>query len=214
MILVKKFLSALAVLFLISSSALALSDSEYKELMKDSSFADSEKELAKVWAEAKKLPAKFFEHLQKEQREWVSHGRDERAESLMKADKTLSRSEAYAQETGSRVEAINSAIDAASLTPEKLSDGFFICNDNGKYIELSITLEDGNLTAEFTGNDGKLIWKSDGKISENVLTLSGEKGSASITFWNMSYPVVAGDKGLKGNGVNVDGQYHERVTAF
>ena len=55
----KKFLSSLALLFLISSGAFALSDSEYKELMKDSSFADSEKELAKVWAEAKKLPAKF-----------------------------------------------------------------------------------------------------------------------------------------------------------
>ena len=210
----KKFLSSLALLLLISSNAFALSDSEYKEMLKDSSFADSEKELAKVWAETKKLPAKFFEHLQKEQREWVSHGRDKRAESLMKADKTLSRAQAYAQETGSRVEAINSAIDAANLTAEKLSDGFFINNDNGKYIELSITLEGGNLTAEFTGKNGNSIWKADGKISGNVLTLSGEKGSASITFWNMSYPVVAGDKSLKGNGVNVDGQYHERVTAF
>ena len=210
----KKFLSSLALLLLISSNAFALSDSEYKEMLKDSSFADSEKELAKVWAETKKLPAKFFEHLQKEQREWVSHGRDKRAESLMKADKTLSRAQAYAQETGSRVEAINSAIDAANLTAEKLSDGFFINNDNGKYIELSITLEGGNLTAEFTGKNGNSIWKADGKISGNVLTLSGEKGSASITFWNMSYPVVAGDKSLKGNGVNVDGKYHERVTAF
>lgn len=210
----KKFLSSLALLLLISSNAFALSDSEYKEMLKDSSFADSEKELAKVWAETKKLPAKFFEHLQKEQREWVSHGRDKRAESLMKADKTLSRAQAYAQETGSRVEAINSAIDAANLTAEKLSDGFFINNDNGKYIELSITLEGGNLTAEFTGKNGNSIWKADGKISGNVLTLSGEKGSASITFWNMSYPVVVGDKSLKDSGVNVDGKYHERVTAF
>ncbi len=210
----KKFLSSLALLLLISSNAFALSDSEYKEMLKDSSFADSEKELAKVWAEAKKLPAKFFEHLQKEQREWVSHGRDKRAESLMKADKTLSRAQAYAQETGSRVEAINSAIDAANLTAEKLSDGFFINNDNGKYIELSITLEGGNLTAEFTGKNGNSIWKADGKISGNVLTLSGEKGSASITFWNMSYPLVVCDKSLKDSGVNVDGNYHERVTAF
>lgn len=210
----KKFLSSLAVFFLISSGAFALSDSEYKEMMKDSEFADAEKELAQSWSEAKKLPAKFFEHLQKEQREWVSHGRDKRAESLMKADKSLSRTQAYAQETGSRVEAINSAIDAANLTAEKLADGFFINNDSGKYIELSIHAEGENLTAEFTGKDGNTIWKADGKISGNVLILSGEKGSAAITFWNMSYPVVVCDKSLKDSGINVDGKYHERVTAF
>ena len=210
----KKFLSSLAVLFLMSSNAFALSDSEYRELMKDSSFADAEKELAASWNEAKKLPAKFFEHLQKEQREWVSHGRDKKAADLMKSDKSLSRAQAYAHETGSRVEAVNSAIDAANLTAEKLSDGFFINNDNGKYIELSINTEGENLTATFNGKDGNTIWNAEGKISENVLKLSGEKGSATVTFWNMSYPVVEGDKSLKDNGINVDGQYHKRVTAF
>lgn len=210
----KKFLLSLAVLLIVSSNALALSDSDYKEMMKDSDFAEAEKELAQSWNEAKKLPAKFFEHLQNEQREWVSHGRDKRAEALMKADKSLSRTQAYAQETGSRVEAINSAIDAANLTPDKLSDGFFICDDGGKYTELSITLEGATLTATFNGKDGNTLWKADGKILGNVLMLSGEKGTAEVTFWNMSYPIVAGDKSLKDSGVNVDGKYHERVTAF
>ena len=210
----KKFLLSLAVLFLMSSNAFSLSDSEYRKMMKDSDFAEADKELSQAWNEAKKLPAKFFEHLQAEQREWISHGRDKRAESLMKADRTLTRTQAYAQETSSRVEAINSAIDAANLTPEKLADGFFFCNDGGKYTELSITFEGETLMADFTDNDGNTIWKAGGKISGNVLTLSGEKGSASVTFWNMSYPVVVGDKSLRDSGINVDGKYHERVTAF
>lgn len=210
----KKFLSVIAVLFLMSSNALALSDSEYKELMKDSDFAQAEEALAQAWKEAKKMPPKFFERLQKEQREWVSHERDKRAADLMKSDKKLSKAGAYALETGSRAEAIISAVYASQLTPNDLADLFFICDDDGKYIELSINFEGGKITAEFSGNDGNTIWQADGKLSENVLTLSNEKGSASITFWNMSYPIVDSDKNLKASGVNIDGKYHERVTAF
>ena len=80
-------LSVLAVFSMLVSSAAALSDSEYKEMMKDPNFAKTEKELSSVWAEAKaKLSKEHFEHLQNSQREWLSKTRDEYAENVMKSD--------------------------------------------------------------------------------------------------------------------------------
>lgn len=210
----KHLLSALALTLIFTSSAFALTDSEYKDFMKNSDFAAAEKELAEAWNTAKsQMPPEHFKHLQSEQREWLSHGRDKGAADLMKSDPELSRAEAYAQETGSRVEAILSAIDASALTPDK-AEGFFVLNENGRYIELTVTAEGSSLTAQFTGNDGNTLWKADGKISANVLTVSDTKGSAAITYWNLSYPEVKSDKKLRDNGINIDGKYGGKVNAF
>ena len=210
----KHLLSALALTFILTSSAFALTDSEYKEFMKNSDFAQAEKELAETWSTAKsKMSPKFFERLQSEQREWLSHGRDKGAADLMKVDPELSRPEAYAQETNSRVEAILSAIDAANLTPDD-AEGFFLLDENGRHVEVNITLEkDRSLTAEFFGRDGT-IWKANGRVSANVLTVSNDKGSAAITYWNLSYPEIKSDKKLKDNGINIDGKYGGKVNAF
>ena len=210
----KHLLSALALTLIFTSSAFALTDPDYKELMKDSKFAAAEKELAEAWNEAKsKMPAEHFKHLQAEQREWLSKGRDKGAADLMKADPKMSRAEAYAQETGSRVEAINSAVNASSLTPEN-AEGFFVLNENGRYIELTVSTEGNSLSAQFMDNKGSQLWNAEGKISANVLTVSDEKGSAQITYWNLSRPEVKSDKKLKDNSINIDGRYSEPVTAF
>lgn len=210
----KRILSALALTFILTSSAFALTDSEYKEFMKNSDFAAADKEMQEAWNEAKsKMPPKFFERLQSKQREWLSHGRDKGAAQLMKADPKMSRVEAYTQETGSRLEAILGAIDASKLTPDD-AQGFFILNDNGRHVEVNITLEKNrSLTAEFFGDNGS-IWEANGRISANVLTVSNDKGSAAITYWDTSYPEIKSDKKLRDSGINIDGNYGRKVNAY
>ena len=110
----KKFvcLFALAALTALAfaGSAAALSDAEYKKLMKDSSeFAEADKELTKAWNEAKKALGKNdFENLKKEQKAWIDSGRDKRAKKLI-AD-GMSSDVAYAVATRDRAKELRGSI--------------------------------------------------------------------------------------------------------
>ena len=105
----RRFFAALLaglLLGLLAAPALALSDAEYKKMMKDPAFAAADKKLNQVWAGLKKsMPKDAFEALRKDQSAWVAKGRDEEAKARMKRD-GLSRTAAYAAATRERAEAL------------------------------------------------------------------------------------------------------------
>ena len=107
----KRFVTALLLLLMMFSPALALSDSEYLRMRKSSSdFARADKRLNQVWAGLKKsLPKKIFSQLDKLQREWVKSGRDEEAEALM--NDGYSRMEAYTLATNDRADSLPKIAD-------------------------------------------------------------------------------------------------------
>lgn len=111
----KRFLTALSLLLLLTAPAFALSDAEYLRMRKSSAdFARADKKLNQVWARLKKsLPTKVFTQLDKLQREWVASGRDDEAAALM-AD-GYSRMEAYTMATNDRADSLPEIAD--SLRP-------------------------------------------------------------------------------------------------
>lgn len=211
-------LSVLAVFSMLVSSAAALSDSEYKEMMKDPNFAKTEKELSSVWAEAKaKLSKEHFEHLQNSQREWLSKTRDEYAENVMKSDPKLSRVQAYTTATEDRIDDIKSAIWASSMKPEDADRVFTMHTkgDNGYTVDMSHDDKTGTVTADFCAwGSQKSLWKAEGKISGNVLTVSNDKGSAVITFWDLDTISVKTDEKLKSSGISIDGTYTPQPRTY
>ena len=112
----KRFVSALMLVFLLTLPAFGLSDSEYLRMRKSSSdFARADKRLNQVWANLKKsLPRSVFTQLDKIQREWVKSGRDDEAASLM--DDGYSKAEAYAIVTNDRADSLPQI--AASIREE------------------------------------------------------------------------------------------------
>jgi len=113
----KKFLSVLALLILISAPAFALSDAEYLKMKRNNqSFARADRKLTNTWNKLKKsLPDYVFEELQKDQRQWIKKGRDDAAKSYIKEG--YSRVEAYTLATNDRANKLPEI--AESLENEK-----------------------------------------------------------------------------------------------
>ena len=88
------YLAVTLVLLAYVLPACALSDAEYRSMMKDSDFARADRELNSTWKRVNKvLSGSALETLKAEQREWVRKGRDDEAGSFM--DEGFSRVEAY-----------------------------------------------------------------------------------------------------------------------
>ena len=102
----KRFISVLVFVMILSSSAFALSDTEYNRMKKHSkSFAEADRRLSRVWHEIKDdMPAKQFKILQSEQRDWINNERDREAKRYIK--RGYSTTEAYTKVTNERVEKI------------------------------------------------------------------------------------------------------------
>ena len=122
----------LASLAVLAAPSFALSDAEYKRLMKDKNFARADKALSREWDRAKKLFPKTkegqaaYKLLLDNQREWIKNGRDAEAKEIME-NAGYSRTVAYAMATLSRSEEIPAIAqmyleDAApKTTPKKTS---------------------------------------------------------------------------------------------
>lgn len=100
----KRVLKVLALVFLMGSSAFALSDAEFLKMRRNSvAFARADKNLSRVWISLKKsLPASVFSRLQADQREWIASGRDDAADAYM--DEGYTRVEAYTMATNDRAD--------------------------------------------------------------------------------------------------------------
>ena len=95
-------------LFALVNSASALSDKEYRQLIKNQSFSDADKALNEAWTNAKNsLSEKDFNALKKSQTRWIKSGRDNEARQLLKK---LSRVQAYTLVTNSRADYINNYV--------------------------------------------------------------------------------------------------------
>ena len=108
---IKKLFAALLLVFSLCGVSFALSDHDYKIMIKDTSYARAEKRLNRLWAEAKKiLPKKDFAVLRESQREWVAHGRDDEAREVMELE-GLSVIKAYTVVTENRADEIQEMIN-------------------------------------------------------------------------------------------------------
>ena len=105
----RRFFAALLVCLavgLLVSPALALSNADYRKMMKDPEFAAADKKLNEVWVGLKKsLPKAAFEALKKDQNAWIARGRDKEANARMKQE-DLSQTAAYAAVTRERAESL------------------------------------------------------------------------------------------------------------
>lgn len=147
------FASVFVLIIAFSSCAYALSDSEYKEMMKNKEFAEAEKELNAVWAKLKKeLPRNAFELLQADQRQWLGRKRDDNAKALID-EGGMSKIEAYTSETLNRAEFLPSIADECYLTTNP--DGI-----QGWYVEHAVNSDEeiGTLGIKYTDKkNGKVI---------------------------------------------------------
>ena len=107
----KRFVTVMALIFLMISPAFGLSDSEYLKMRRSNvDFARADRKLNQVWTNLKRsLPKKIFTQLDKLQREWVKSGRDEEANALM--DEGYSRMEAYTIATNERAKSLPEIAD-------------------------------------------------------------------------------------------------------
>ncbi|MBQ4431081.1 MAG: DUF1311 domain-containing protein [Synergistaceae bacterium] len=102
----KRILTVLALILVLSGSAFGLSDKEYLSMKRgDSDFAEADRVLTQVWKrirdEITRPAESAFEILKEEQREWIASGRDKSARKYIK--KGYSHTEAYTFATYDRV---------------------------------------------------------------------------------------------------------------
>ena len=94
----RRLFMVIAVLLVISTPAFALSDSEYRKMMKDPEFSAADMELTSAYNEAKRIMSESeFAGFRESQRNWIAKQRDVRAKTYM--EDGYSRVEAYTKAT-------------------------------------------------------------------------------------------------------------------
>ena len=100
----KRIITAAVLVMMLGAQAFALSDEEYLRLKKSSAdFARADRNLTQVWKKVTgSMSGRSLRIIREEQREWISEGRDDAAETYM--DMGYSRAEAYTMATNERAE--------------------------------------------------------------------------------------------------------------
>lgn len=232
----KIFALVLLIIMIFSSMAYALSDSEYKEMMKNKEFAAAEKELNSVWAKLKKeLPKNAFELLQADQRQWLGRKRDDNAKVLIE-EGGMSKVEAYTSETLNRAEFLPSIAEECYLVTNP--DGI-----QGWYVEHAVNSDEeiGTLAIKYTDRkNGKVSasfevayqvnpdspesyhqgsWKAEGTFEGgNTLTLTDKEYPdciAKLTFEGDKVKVETteafNERAMFGAGITLNGTYVREV---
>ena len=118
-----KIYTALFIVLLLFSPAIALTENDYRELLKDSEFINADNSLKKSWNEAKnKLSQSKFQSLKESQMQWAKIIRDELAQELIDFQ-GYSKLMAYISVTNDRADYIR------SLLKENIATGI-ISEDN------------------------------------------------------------------------------------
>ena len=98
-----------------------LSDNEYRQMMRNSDFANADKALNQAWRNAKNsLSENDFNALKKDQNSWIKRGRDNEARALLSR---MSRVEAYTSVTNARAEYINQ-VASGSTSSAAVNDSY------------------------------------------------------------------------------------------
>ena len=204
----KRFISIVAVMCVLAVPAFALSDAEYRKMMKDSEFARADRELNAAYAEAKEaLSKEEFAAFKKDQRAWLARDRDVRARTFM--EDGYSRTEAYAQAALERAAGIRARLSALDLIDVRDIDDAYYDNGKGSYLHLSLVDYSGmRYEVSFSGQGDKL--ELDGIYDYDNKTMDAEDGGlkATLTFEDADTVNVRVNSAFRrAFSVNPDGKY-------
>lgn len=153
------------ILIFISAQAFALTDSEYRVMMKNPDFAQADNELNSTWKRiSRTLSGSVLERLKEEQHEWLRTTRDNEADNLI--EEGFSRSEAYAEATQKRVHELLKA--EFLYAPAKGLQTFYKHRDSDTWIKVRIL----NRKTMETECKFFLLW-TDGSDKQAMTALSG-----------------------------------------
>ena len=219
----RKFLASLCWVGILAGSALALTDAEYREMLKDPGFVAADKALNQAWAEAKKvMPKAAFEALKKEQGAWVAKGRDTEVKEFMKNG--MEAPKAYALVTEMRMRAIQTAAEDAFLMGNPSGvQGFYVRKGKGgedgwlkvynrTLPNLEAKIEAVRETSPGNANVGELSGR--GRLKDGVAEFvdpEAEEARMTVTFKGDTATVTTSlefkQSGWCGMGVVLDGTY-------
>lgn len=219
----RKLLASLCWVGILAGSALALTDAEYREMLKDPGFVAADKALNQAWAEAKKvMPKAAFEALKKEQGAWVAKGRDTEVKEFMKNG--MEAPKAYALVTEMRMRAIQTAAEDAFLMGNPSGvQGFYVRKGKGgedgwlkvynrTLPNLEAKIEAVRETSPGNANVGELSGK--GRLKDGVAEFvdpEAEEARMTVTFKGDTATVTTSlefkQSGWCGMGVVLDGTY-------
>lgn len=202
---------------------MALTDAEYREMLKDPGFVAADKALNQAWAEAKKvMPKAAFEALKKEQGAWVAKGRDTEAKEFMKNG--MEAPKAYALVTEMRMRAIQTAAEDAFLMGNPSGvQGFYVRKGKGgedgwlkvynrTLPNLEAKIEAVRETSPGNANVGELSGR--GRLKDGVAEFvdpEAEEARMTVTFKGDTATVTTSlefkQSGWCGMGVVLDGTY-------
>ena len=212
----KFFMSFLFLVTILATSVFALSDAEYKKMMKNPEFARADKRLNQTWKKvSKSLKGSALDRLKQNQREWINTGRDASAEEFMG---DYSRVEAYTIATNLRADELPTLAKSLAASPSKKSfQGTYTRRDrDGGSSDLEVRLlnsKNSEVEVSFSavsdsGNTGE--WSGRGRIKNGVLEIYDEdaEGYATLNFNGDKVEVETdGLDGYLGMGVTLDGTY-------
>lgn len=220
---VKKVCASLILLLAVCSvPAFALSNAEYKAMMRNSAFARADRKLNETWKRVTgMLSGSALERLKQNQREWIKTGRDSSAKEYIGE---YSRVEAYTIATNLRTdELIELANSLSASSSAKSVEGNYVRKErrkesgwltvrmlNRKTSEVEVEISAVWVGRYGSANTGE--WSGQGRIRNGVLDITDdsydEDGRVILTFVN-SNTVRVETEGNLGLGMNVtlDGTY-------
>lgn len=182
---IRRLISVLAVMLVISVPAFALTDSEYLKMKKDPEFAAADRELTRAYNEAKRVMSKSeFDGFRKDQRQWIAKQRDVRANTFM--EDGYSRVEAYTKATRERAEGILARvhiIETCVIDDVTDIDNAYYDNGKGSYLHLSlISLAEFWFEVSFSGRGDNVRINGHFDPEDNTIVLNDGGLEAVLTF--------------------------------
>ena len=181
MFLKKTFGLGAALVVCAAGCAFALTDAEYKTLMKNDEFKAADAQLNTAWKLAKsRLTPAEFEKLKAEQKKWIARGRDAAAQRSIKESETP-KAEAYAMVTEERAAEITKSANVSYLKRNpNWVQGYYVRDDKN---------EPGTLQVFWDGSGAKTV-----RVNLNVvLDLGGDNiregnlNGAGLPTWAVTY---------------------------
>ena len=181
----RRLISVLAFMLVISVPAFALSDAEYLRMKKNPEFAAADRKLTVAYNEAKRVMSKSeFDSLRKDQRQWIAKQRDVRAKTFM--EDGYSRVEAYTKATLERAEGILArlhVIQTCVIDDVGEIDEAYYDNGKGSYLYLSlVSRAEYWFEVSFAGQGDKVVMMGHFDPDDNTIALEDNGLKAVLTF--------------------------------
>ena len=180
----KRLISIVAIIFIYSVPAFALSDAEYLKMKKDPEFAKADRELTRAYNQAKKSMSKEdFADFREDQRQWIARDRDVRAKTFM--EDGYSKVEAYTEATLERARGIRAELSVMALElidVREIDDAYY---DNGKDSYLHLSLYDYSGMAfeiTFSGQGDRIELSGVYDYDNKTMNASDGDLKATLTF--------------------------------